>query len=247
MTPKGTTPPRNLKKFLFDVHNFDEREEGDADQEEEHLPPPPPSFSQEELEAARIAAYEQGKSDGLAEALNSFEMQVTDTLAIIRDNFSILFDAEERRNRIFEKETVQLCQALFTRAFPFMTEKFGMEDVKQAVTGILETVREQKELVIDVPPAYAETIQRHVDGLLHLQDGPRCTVRANDALQDGQCRIAWNNGSAIRNPIALAEQIQARIEHLLAEKAKLADNNKAEAQPPSGPEAPGTDDNGEPQ
>lgn len=247
MTPKGTTPPRNLRKFMFDVHNFDEREEDDADFEEEAPPPPPPSFSQEELEAARIAAYEQGKSDGLAEALNSFEMQVTDTLAIIRDNFSILFDAEDRRNRIFEKEAVELCQAVFAKAFPVMNEQFGMDGVKQAVSHILETVREQPEVVIDVPPAYVERVQAHIDGLLHLADGPRCTIRANAALQDGECRMAWTNGSAIRNPAALAEQIQERIEHLLADKVKLADNDKADAHLPSRPEAAGTDDNGEPQ
>ena len=244
MTPKGTMPPRNLKKFLFDVHNFDERDDDDAENEEDSLPPPPPTFSQEELEAARIAAYDKGKSDGLAEALNSFEMQIADTLAIIRDNFSILFDAEGSRNRLFEKEAVQLSSALFARAFPFVNETYGMEGVKQAIANVLETVREQPELVIDVPPAYAEAVQSHIDGLLRLQDGPRCTVRANDSLLAGQCKIVWNNGSAIRNPAALAEQIQARIEHLLADKAKLADNDKAEALPPSGTSQTGTE-NGE--
>lgn len=249
MTPKGPMPPHNMKKFMFDVHNFDEREEDVLEEEEEILPPPPPSFSEEELEEARQAAYNQGKSDGLAEALNSFEMQVTDTLAIIRDHFSILFDAEDRRNRVFEKEAVQLSQAIFARSFPYMNEQFGMENVKQAIANILETVREQPELVIDVPPAYVETIQTHIDGLLRLQDGPRCTVRANDTLAQGQCRIVWNNGSAIRNPDALAEQIHARIEHLLADKAKLADNESAEAQPPSGPAESGIEsgiENGEP-
>lgn len=246
MSSKGTMPPRDMKKFMFDVHNFDEREDDDGESIVEAAPPPPPTFSQEELEAARLTAYEQGKRDGLAEALNSFEMQIADTLGIIREHFSILFDAEDRRIRTFEKEAVQLSYSIFAKTFPAMNEKQGMDEVKQAVTSILETVREQPELVIDVPAAYVSNIQHHVDGLLRLQDGPRCTIRANDALLAGQCKIAWVNGSAIRNPPALIQQIQTQIEHLLADKAILTDNDNAASLPPSGITTSGIE-NGEPE
>lgn len=246
MSSKGTMPPRDMKKFMFDVHNFDEREDEDVETIVEAAPPPPPTFSQDELEAARIAAYEQGKRDGLAEALNSFEMQIADTLGIIRDHFSILFDAEDRRIRTFEKEAVQLAYTVFAKTFPALNEKHGMEEVKQAMASILETVREQPELVIDVPPAYISAIQHHVDGLLRLQDGPRCTIRANDSLLAGQCKMAWVNGSAVRNPTALVQQIQDQIEHLLADKAKLNDNDYAASLPPSGMTKPEIE-NGEPE
>lgn len=234
MTVKSPTPPRDMKKFLFDTHNFDEQDSVDDDLGDiEVAPPPPPVFSEGELADAQAQSYEQGKRDGLAEALNSFELQIAETLAAIRDHFSILFDAEDRRNRTFEKEAVQLAYTVFAKAFPALNEKHGMEEVKKAVTSILETVREQPELLVDVPAAYVETIQHHIDGLLRVQGGPRCLVRAHENLGVGQCKISWVNGSAIRNAPALVEQIQEQIEHLLADKANLADNEGTDPVIPS--------------
>lgn len=235
MKPKHPQQPRDLRKFLFDVHNFDEPEEDDiVEEEEEDLPPPPPSFSEEELEAARIAAYDKGKADGMAEALNSIEMQIAETLGIIRENFNIIFDAEDRRNHIFEKEAVQLSSALITHVFPILNEAYGLEGVKKTITDALDIMREQPELVIDAPPAYAEAIQLHLDGILRIEDTIRCTVRGNDTLETGECRITWHNGMAIRDPKALIKEIQEKIEHLLADRAKLTDNETADAPPPSG-------------
>ena len=230
MNQQDTRHPRNMKKFLFDVHNFDGNKDKDDLVEVE---PPPPVFTQEELAAAKQDAYAKGKKEGLAEALNSFEQQVTETLAVIRDNFSILFDAEDRRSRVFEKESVQLAYTIFTKAFPALNEKHGMGEVRSAIADILETVREQPEIIIDVPPAYADVIQRHIDGLLKQEGGPHCTIRANENLGAGQCKLAWPNGSATRNPGQLTEQIRAQIEHLLADKAILTDNETADPVIPS--------------
>ncbi|MGZ9109361.1 MAG: flagellar protein FlbE [Micavibrio sp.] len=231
MNQQDTRHPRNMKKFLFDVHNFDGNKDKDDLVEVE---PPPPVFSQEELAAAKKEAFAAGKKEGLTEALNSFEQQVTETLAVIRDNFSILFDAEDRRSRVFEKESVQLAYTVFIKAFPALNEKYGMEEVRSTVSNILETVREQPEIVIDVPPAYTDVIQRHIDGLLRQDNGPRCIIRGNDNLGAGQCKLAWVNGTATRNPGQLTEQMRTQIEHLLADKAVLTDNDMADPIIPSG-------------
>jgi flagellar assembly protein FliH len=243
MSNQGTVPPRNMKKFLFDVHNFD----GNDDEETEEVPvevePPPPAFSLDELNAAKAAAYEQGKQDGLREALTRIEQHTADVLSAIRDHFAILFDAEDRRSRTFEKESVQLSHTIFAKAFPALNRRFGMDDVKVAITNILETMREQPEILIDVPPDYVTAIQHHIDGLFRQEGGPRCTIRGNDALGPGQCKMAWVNGSAMRNGTQLADQIREQIEHVLADKANLTDNGESSDAQPSHAAAP---DHGEP-
>ncbi len=212
--------PGNAKKFLFDIHNFDENEK-DIDVEVE---PPPLVFSQEELAAAKMAAYQQGKKDGFAESQASFEKQVLDILAMIRTNFSILFDEEERRGRLFEKESIQLAYTIFAKAFPALNEKYGLEEVRSVLQKAIETVREQPEITIDIPTAYVEAVQQHVDEILRHHGGPRCIIKGNDNLSAGQCRMAWLNGTAARDGALLAEQIRTQIEQVLADKAILADN-----------------------
>ncbi len=246
MSNQGTLPPRNMKKFLFDVHNFDGNNDKDSDEELVEVEPPPPVFSMDELNAAKAAAYEQGKQDGIREALTRIEQQTADVLSVIRDHFAILFDAEDRRSRTFEKESVQLGYTIFAKAFPALNRRFGMEEVKTAIIDILETAREQPEIIIDVPPDYVSAIQHHIDGLFRQEGGPRCTVRGNDALGPGQCKMAWVNGSAMRNGTHLADQIRVQIEHVLADKAILADNEDSSDVLPDHAAAP-DQDHGEPQ
>jgi flagellar assembly protein FliH len=214
---QDTLTPRRTKKFLFDAHNFDVPDDG--------AEPPPPMFTQEELAAAKQDSYTRGKQDGIAEAHGSFEKQTADLLAAIRDHFSILFDEEERRARAFEKESIQLAYTIFSKAFPALNERFGLEEVKTAVRNVLETVHEQPEIIVEVPPAYQNIIQKHIESLLRQDGGPRCTIRINDNLIAGQCRMAWTNGQAMRNGPHLAEQMRQQIEQVLADKANLADNS----------------------
>lgn len=222
---KQETPSQ---KFFFDVHNFDENEKGDEIVED--LPPPPPTFSEEELAAAREESRALGRKEGYNEAQDSIEKQVLDTLNIIRNHFNILFAEEERRAGIFEKEAVQLAATIFARAFPALNERHGMEEVKAVLQSVLETVREMPEILIDVPPAYVDAIQSHVNSLLRQDGGPRCVVRGSDSLGAGQCRMAWVNGTAARNGAVLAEQIREQIAQVLADEPILTDNKDMNTQ-----------------
>lgn len=221
-------PHPQTKKFLFDVHNFDENAKKD---EEENAPPPPPTFSLEELAAAKDQSYQKGKADGIAEAQGSFEKQVADTLTIIRNHFNILFDEEERRGLVFEKEAVQLACTIFAKAFPALNEQHGLDEVRAVLGKVLETVREQPEILVEVPAAYAETIQNHMNGLLRQEGGPRCIVRGSDNLGPGQCRMSWVNGTAARNGPLLAEKIAAQIAQVLADRPILTDNEQRTPNP----------------
>lgn len=223
MSTQDKLNPHKARKFLFDINNFDDKKE--PEEIVEYIPPPP-TFSEAELAAAKQIAFDQGNRQGHAEAQESFEKQTADMLGIIRDHLRILFDEEDRRANQFEKEAVQLAYTIFAKAFPAMNEKQGLDEVRRAIENVLETVHEQPEIIIEVPPAYVDAIQSHIDGLLRRDGGPRCVIRANDGLSAGSCRLAWVNGTASRNGMQLAEQIHHKIEQVLADKAILPDNDE---------------------
>jgi flagellar assembly protein FliH len=224
MSKQDTIPRAKPKKFLFDLHDFDDKRR--KEDEAASAPPPPPTFTEQELETAKAQNYAQGRLDGNKEAQASFEKQTADLLGVIRDHMRLLFEEEERRSRLFEKEAVQLAVTLFARAFPAFNEKHGLDEVKGAIEGVLETMRAQPEIVIDVPPSYESVIRGHIEGLQRGEGGPRCTVRANADLGSGSCRMGWVNGSAMRDASRLLSEIERKIEQVLADKAILTDNNK---------------------
>src|SRR3569833_917135 len=114
MAEQNTAPP--MRKFLFDVNNFDIRTEEEA-----------PVFSGDQIEAARREAYEQGKRDGLTEAKGLREKHVAVLLGVIKQNFTALFAAENTRSGQYEAETLFLCRAVFNRLFPGLNERHGLD------------------------------------------------------------------------------------------------------------------------
>ena len=222
---QNTLPPKYQKKFLFDANNFDIDERDII---------PDRVYTQAEFDGAKQESYAQGNAAGHAEAQSSFEKQTADLMMAIRDHFTILFDEEDRRARMFEKEAAQLAYTIFASAFPALNAKFGLLEVKTAIQHVLETVREQPEIIVEVPQAYVSVIQGHIDHLLRRDGGPRAVVRASEHLGAGQSRMMWSNGHAMRNGPQLAERIRLQVEQMLADKAILADNGEETnaAQPP---------------
>jgi len=211
------------RKFFFDQNDFND------DFVPEPEVPPPPVFSEQELEAARKESYQQGKNDGLAEAAASREKKIADLLQKVTQNFSMLFSAEQERARQYEAEAVYLGRTIFNRLFPALNEKHGLEEVQRAVSLVLEKQSSQAEIIIDVPPDYVDPIQKLVDkaAAAGAMAGV-CRVREDKALRSGDCRLRWNDGGASRDPAALADEIERIIEHILADRSRLRDNEEVE-------------------
>lgn len=221
MGKQDTLPKSAPKKFLFDQHNFDE---GYVPEPEI---PPPPVYSQEELDAAQKSSYDRGKKDGLAEAHASFEKRATDLLDKIMQNFKTLFAAEEQRARLYESESLYLARAIFSRLFPNLNERHGLEEVERVITDVLESHRTNPEIIIEVHPDFVESIRASVENAFkNLHGTGLCTITGNETLTPGACRLSWNDGGAVRDPQTLAEQISHILEDGLAEKPRLRDNGQ---------------------
>lgn len=220
MAEQDTLP--KARRFFFDQNNFND------DFVPEPEIPPPPVFSEQELEAARKEAYQQGKNDGLAEAAASREKKIADLLQKVTQNFSMLFAAEQERARQYEAEAVYLGRAIFNRLFPALNERYGLEEVQKAISLVLEKQRSREEIIIDVPSDYVDPIQKLVDraAVAGAMAGV-CRVREDKALRPGDCRLRWNDGGASRDPAALAAEIERIIEHILADRPRLRDNGDA--------------------
>ena len=77
---------RKAEKFFFDVNHFDDDFEEEIEEEE----PPPPVFSEDELTAAKDAAYRRGRQEALAEAEASREKQIATLIGVINGPRSAL-------------------------------------------------------------------------------------------------------------------------------------------------------------
>ena len=211
--PKRQEDDAPVKKFLFDLNSFDEPEPV----EPEDLPP---TFSEDELAAARATSHEQGYTEGKAEgtrlAVQSREQLTANTLRSISESFAVLFAAEYEREAVYERESLRLALAALDKLFPLLNSRFGPEEVRTIILNVLQSRSRQSAVTIEVSAEDAP----HVESLLagHWSDpesAPRYRILAGKDLKPGQCRLAWEDGGAVRDAEALAAKIRAAFTDLL--------------------------------
>ena len=221
------TLPHGQKKFLFDLHNFDEGHKEEAEEDLPPPPPPPPTFSEEELAAARAEGRAQGKREGLAEAAASREKHVAALLEKISQDFMILFSAEEDRNAIYEREAVSLAQSIFRQIFPTINRAGGLAEVENMILEVFKSHKGIGQIIIETHPDYVDSINALVESKWNNKAGTGSfAVLGNQSLGPSDCKIAWKDGGALRNADILAEKIHKLLEQTLADRSLLRDNEE---------------------
>lgn len=207
-----TTPPNG--KFFFDHNIFDEN---GMELRELEANKPPPTYGIEIVEAAREEGFKRGRAAGLAESQASRDQHIAKVLEKIAGSMSSLFDGENAREKIFEMESVQLTLAVFKRLFPVLNARHGFDELKDAMTQILNRTSGQGEITIDVFPEYAPDVEKHVQAIMARNGNiAKISVRGNDSLDRGDCRFTWADGGAVRNSGEMADKIVATLEESLA-------------------------------
>ena len=202
---------------MFNINIFDEPDEDSIEEADlVDLPPPPPTFSEEELEAAKAVAFEEGRKEGQTEQMESREQFVAARLEAIAQHFSHLFAAETIRENIFEKESLRLTLAALDLLFPLMNERLGHAEVTEIIKKTLQDHRKTKEITIRVPPG----LRGEIDALITRirkdeQDEALWRVIEDETLKPGDCLLEWSDGGAVRDSVKTARAIREKIEALL--------------------------------
>lgn len=204
------------KKFLFDVNIFDAPE---VEEVVEDLPPPPPTFSEEELAAAKDMAFEQGRQQGQKEQIESREQYIAVSLDKIAQDFAHLFSAETLRENLFEKEALRLAVSVLDLLYPSLNAKIGHDEVMKVIEKTLSDHRKTKEILIHVPTGMkgeVETLIARIRATEHEEVLWR--VLEDPALSEGDCRMEWGDGGAVRDSVRTARDIRRHIEELFGKK-----------------------------
>lgn len=203
------------EKFLFNTHNFDEEDvEEEIEVVEEE--PPPPMFSEAELEAAKKKAFDAGKNEGLQESKASRAEKATNLLEVIAADFKILFEAEDRREKTYERESVNLSLNIFRKLFPAYYERHGMDELKKGITEILQKHAGQKRISIAVAPEVQPAIENLLESLSKTESLLAFDIKADDKLRPQACKLAWEDGGAIKDTESLAQEIETILQQVLA-------------------------------
>ena len=207
-------PPHN-EKFLFDVNNFDGSSNFDPDD------PTAAIYSENDLEAARKAAFAEGHAKGLADGQASRDQQIVALTEKLSTQIKTLINAERAREARFEQELITLARTIATQSFPILNEHFGLPQIVDTIAKILGGLGEGSVVVVEVAPLDQEELVARLRPLLARHPGD-VTIMAQSDLEAGNFRLKWQDGGAIRDTNKLAQQLIDALGRALAEDAQKA-------------------------
>lgn len=219
------TATADIKPFLFDV-SFDEgpipakeakvepEETAETEAEEEFEEEIVPTFSEEELEAAKKLAFEEGQQQGRDAAMADIQRETRDVIKALSLHVTDLFAAQEKANNVLLRDGIGISTAMVRKMFPEMNRQNALSEVGRLIETTLMRLIEEPRIIVRTHP----DMQPSLDGILtDLKAGSgyegRILLKEDAKLQFGDCRIEWGDGSAER----ICDQLWQSIDQIVEE------------------------------
>ncbi|MED5337024.1 MAG: hypothetical protein VX606_03025, partial [Pseudomonadota bacterium] len=191
------------RKFLFD-NSFDEaaqnRLKAEADararREAEALANTPPTFTVEELEAAKAAAYQQGRQDGMTDALSGIEQQISLSFEAIINRLPGVFGEQRQHAEELQRDAFKLCQTIMRKLAPALLAGRESEEVERVVRDAFAFLTDQPKVIIRVPEDVEPHLRDKIDWMASRVGYEGEVVLVGDPELDARdCRVSWNAGA----------------------------------------------------
>lgn len=196
---------------------------GQVREEETPPPPPPEMFTKEQVEAAREDGYIRGHTEALEEAAKADSHNTAQALRAIVQALDSMDEAERIRAERLEKAAVRLALTIVRRLLPTVGDEALAAEVEDLVARLLPDLMDQPRLIVRVNGAIAEVTRAAVRELKDTSgyEG-RVTVRPDNALERGDCRLEWGDGGVERDTETLWTEIEAAVSRHLDEPVPAA-------------------------
>lgn len=210
------TAPR---RFLFN-QSFDVERQSTRKRKQEEEKPPEPTFSKEELEAARQAGYEEGRTAGLQEAGAGLEAATADLVKAIAEQLPMISTEQAASNDRLMHDGARVATIIARKILPAYAVKYGTDELESLVTQCLRSLVDQPRIVVRVEPAQVAPITQHLENAVSSSgfDG-RFLVEADETMGPSDCRLAWQGGGLERRESDIWRDIDAAIGAYLGDAA----------------------------
>lgn len=230
------TVTHSSEKYFFDQNIFDEDGNIEAELLEDEEPPAP-TFSEEQLANAKRKAFQQGHDKATEEEKSSREQHLAQVMEILSTDIATLFAQEREREKLYEREAVSLVESVFKKLYPFYAGEAGFAELTMAMKDVIETRNYKQKIIVEVTPEYTEGVTTFLNTLKEQNTAFLFEVRGEQNLSGTACRLSWDNGGALHDTDAMAEEILGILKDGLA--AKGANRHDKQDVQPSDAEAAG--------
>ncbi|TAN71757.1 MAG: flagellar assembly protein FliH [Magnetospirillum sp.] len=211
------------KKYMFDL-DFgppSSRPKPQQEEEIEHEPepeaPPPPTFTEEDLQVVREAAYDEGYRTGRNEATEATEHLMAEAMIRLAEAMTSLHEAQEQAADTNQRVAARVAMAVLKKVLPAACESNAFEEVVRTVQECFAHVLDEPRIIVRVEQDLVDPVRDRLEAVagMHGFEG-RVVVQPDMRLMRGDCRVEWTDGGAERDQVRLIADIEAAVERSVA-------------------------------
>ena len=172
-------------------------------------PPPPaaetrPAITPEMLEAARAEGHEEGRAEIAAAREAEHHALLSRLLDALRDSDAAMRAAVDEAGSALAR----LVLASVASAFPTLSARHGGAELARFTAEVTAMLSAEPRIVIRLHPAMLPHLENFLAGL-EPERREAIMIEPREALAQGDARIAWRHGLAVRDGAALQAHIAA--------------------------------------
>ena len=200
-------------------------------------PPPPPSFSEEELQAAKAAAWEEGREAGLAEARAEQEAEIARAMQSLSGDIAQAFENSMAELAALEAACLELAERTFTRLMPVLAEEHGDAEILAVLKNALEMMLSTDAITLRLSPERADQLGDKLEETARMAgfEG-RMRILPDPSFGPSDISVDWGDGRADRrlgdalqvvdDAVAAARSRAEQKAGVMALSAPVADDEK---------------------
>lgn len=193
--------------------------------------------SEEELARAREQALAAGREQGAAEAVRTIEQRTAAILDTVAERIAEMFDADQAAETRACRQATAIAVAIVGKLFPALNRRHGLSEIEHLVETAMDRVFDAPKLTVRVSQELCDPLAERIAAIAESHAfSSEITVVADSSLGEGDCRIEWVGGGAVRETAALWREIDGIIERALGSEDPPSPD--AEPEQPTAGEAP---------
>jgi len=208
--PRGQ---RTLGAGLAQVVNAEPPPPAEPEPEPE---PPAPTFSEEELEAARVAAYQAGRQSVLNESAAMAVKALTEAMDKVAQGLGLLQPSINRASNEISEVAAQVALEVCRKMLPHTADHFAVAEIEAMVAGLMPQLVDHPRLIVRVNPRLAKDLSSRLTAVCknHGFEG-RFQIIEQPHLGAADTQVDWGDGGAERNTRRLWDAVDTLVARTL--------------------------------
>ena len=171
------------------------------------------TFSEDELEAAKIQAEQLGYDKGYQAKSEETENMTAGLLLDINNKLSDFFAVQDKFREELEQNFMKFNLAVLQKLLPNLSDEYAVEILNRFLEENFANFRTEPKLSFFFNPEIAPSMQQQIAKLARIQDFEgKISLHKDSNLGLSDCRIEWENGGVGRSSDKLLEKVNNLLE-----------------------------------